>query len=170
MTIGCSTPRFEKFAQLYPRSSHLKISLFEYFVVVVHLCHQILLFTKNSTLKRLVVSLCTSDLAEYQSKLEFYAISIRDEVAYLIAQRIEGQAESESQSKESRESSSLLLSVEDPADHNGAQQAMETVRDYFSKHPDGLAAQEYFIMGKLMERIRLAKSSKVGARGPWGTV
>ncbi|KAJ5465181.1 uncharacterized protein N7458_000867 [Penicillium daleae] len=50
----------------------------------------------KSALRRLGASLYTSDLAEHQSKLEFYATSIRDEVAFLIAQRIEGQAESES--------------------------------------------------------------------------
>ncbi|KAI9040101.1 NACHT domain protein [Aspergillus affinis] len=98
MTVGCTTPRFERFAQLYPRSTHLKVALFEYFVVVVRLCHQILLFTKKSPLRRFSERLYSSELAEYQSKLEFYAISIRDDISFLMAQRLEGHGQSLRQS------------------------------------------------------------------------
>lgn len=39
-----------------------------------------------------------------------------------------------------------------------ARQALELVMSYFQAQPAGLAAQEYFTIGKLMERLELAKN------------
>lgn len=39
-----------------------------------------------------------------------------------------------------------------------ARQALELVMNYFQQQPTGLCAQEYFTMGKLMERLDLAKN------------
>lgn len=62
MNIGRSAPRFENLALLYPRSRDLRISLDEYFIVAVHLCHDILKFTRKTTLGKVGSSLSDSNL------------------------------------------------------------------------------------------------------------
>lgn len=93
MTIGRSAPRYEKLALLYPRSNTLRSSLCEYFIVAVHLCHHILKFTKKSAFGKLGSTLNDPELPEYQSQLETWAEEIKGEVTYLMAQRIEEQAD-----------------------------------------------------------------------------
>lgn len=93
MVIGRSAPRYEKLALLYPRSNTLRSSLTEYFIVTVHLCHHILKFTKKSAFGKLGSTLNDPELPEYQSQLEAWAEEIKGEVNYLMAQRIEEQAD-----------------------------------------------------------------------------
>ncbi|KAJ6157675.1 hypothetical protein N7470_005267 [Penicillium chermesinum] len=92
MVIGRSAPRYEKLALLYPRSKDLQSFLFEYFGVVVRLCHQMLRFTQKSTIGKIGATLNDADLISFQSQLESWAKEIRDEANYLMAQRIEEQA------------------------------------------------------------------------------
>ncbi|KAJ5909564.1 hypothetical protein N7504_004207 [Penicillium tannophilum] len=92
MTIGRSAPRYEKLALLYPRSKELQSLLLDYFTVVVRLCHRILKFTRKSTLGQLGATLDDSDLTNFRTQLESRARDIKDEVNYLMAQRIEEQA------------------------------------------------------------------------------
>ncbi|KAJ5737121.1 uncharacterized protein N7483_002246 [Penicillium malachiteum] len=92
MVIGRSAPRYEKLALLYPRSKELQSFLIEYFVVVVRLCHRILKFTQKSALGKFGATLNDSDLINFQTQLESRSRDIKDEVAYLMAQRIEEQA------------------------------------------------------------------------------
>ncbi|KAJ5288755.1 hypothetical protein N7478_001785 [Penicillium angulare] len=92
MVIGRSAPRYEKLAILYPRSKELQSFLTEYFTIVVQLCHRILRFTQKSTLGRIGATLNDSDLIGFQQQLESRARDIKDEVNYLMAQRIEEQA------------------------------------------------------------------------------
>ncbi|KAJ5116102.1 hypothetical protein N7456_000450 [Penicillium angulare] len=92
MVIGRSAPRYEKLSLLYPRSKELQSFLTEYFTVVVQLCHRILRFTQKSTLGRIGATLNDSDLIGFQQQLESRARDIKDEVNYLMAQRIEEQA------------------------------------------------------------------------------
>ncbi|KAJ5998550.1 hypothetical protein N7451_006360 [Penicillium sp. IBT 35674x] len=92
MIIGRSAPRYEKLALLYPRSKELQSLLLDYFTVVVRLCHRILKFTRKSTLGKLGATLDDSDLNDFRAQLESRASDIKDEVNYLMAQRIEEQA------------------------------------------------------------------------------
>lgn len=92
MKVGRSAPRFESMALLYPRSRDLQSSLCEYFIVVVHLCHEILQFTRKSSLKKFGSSLSDSNLAKYQSDLESWGSTIKEEVGLLMAARIEEEA------------------------------------------------------------------------------
>lgn len=46
-----------------------------------------------------------------------------------------------------------------------ARRALELVMNYFQHQPSGLAAQEYITMGKLMERLELAKSHQSALLG-----
>ncbi|KAF4761640.1 hypothetical protein N7455_001641 [Penicillium solitum] len=89
MKVGRSAPRFESMALLYPRSRDLQSSLCEYFIVVVHLCHEILQFTRKSNLKKFGSSLSDSNLTKYQSDLESWGSTIKEEVDLLMAARIE---------------------------------------------------------------------------------
>ncbi|KAJ5153419.1 uncharacterized protein N7482_009897 [Penicillium canariense] len=93
MAIGRSAPRYEKLALLYPRSDSLRSCLYEYFIVAVHLCHHIVNFTKKSAFGKLGTTLNDPKLQDYQSQLESWAKEIKDEVNYLLAQRIEEQAD-----------------------------------------------------------------------------
>jgi NACHT domain. len=92
MKVGRSAPRFESMALLYPRSRDLQSSLCEYFIVVVHLCHEILQFTRKSNLKKFASSLSDSNLTQYQSDLESWGSTIKEEVGLLMAARIEKEA------------------------------------------------------------------------------
>ncbi|KAJ5639244.1 uncharacterized protein N7484_007106 [Penicillium longicatenatum] len=92
MIIGRSAPRYEKLALLYPRSKELQSLLLDYFTVVVRLCHCILKFTRKSTLGKIGATLDDSDLKTFLTQLETRAKDIKDEVNYLMAQRIEEQA------------------------------------------------------------------------------
>jgi ankyrin repeat domain-containing protein 50 len=92
MTVGRSAPRYQMMALFYPRSKNLQSHLSEYFIVVVRLCHQLLKFTQKSTLGQLASSLSDSDMKTYQSELDFWANSIKEEVNLLMGQKIEEEA------------------------------------------------------------------------------
>ena len=64
----------------------------EYFIVVVRFCHQLLLFTQKSNLRRLISPLGEPDLKTYQSDFELWANSIKEEVQLLMAQGVEEQS------------------------------------------------------------------------------
>lgn len=91
MAAGRSAPRYEKMALLYPRSKTLQSYLSEYFIVIVHLCHQLLKSTKQSTLKRLVSFPSESELNKYQSEMSSWGGLIKDEVGLLMNQNLEEQ-------------------------------------------------------------------------------
>ncbi|KAJ5359270.1 uncharacterized protein N7496_011683 [Penicillium cataractarum] len=96
MNVGRSAPRFEKIAALYSRSPDLQSSVYEYFIVVVHLCHDILRFTKRSTLQKFGAALSDSNLTKYNSEIDSWSKTIQDEVRYLMARRTEEEAEATS--------------------------------------------------------------------------
>jgi ankyrin repeat protein/DNA replication protein DnaC len=92
MTVGRSAPRYQAMALLYPLSKNLQSSLSEYFIVVVRLCHQLFKFTQKSILGQLVSSLSDLDTKTYQSELDLWANSVKEEVNLLTCQRIEEEA------------------------------------------------------------------------------
>src|SRR5271156_4505788 len=96
MTVGRSAPRYRMMALVYPRSKNLQSHLSEYFIVVVRLCHQLLKFTQKSTLGQLASSLSDSDMKTYQSELDIWANSIKEEVSLLMSQKIEEEAQENS--------------------------------------------------------------------------
>ncbi|RYP73128.1 hypothetical protein DL771_003764 [Monosporascus sp. 5C6A] len=91
MIVGRSAPRYERMGLLYPRSKILQSHLSEYFIVVVRLCHQMLKLTKKSILKQLV-SINDSDMKTYESELDRWGNSIKEEVSLLMGQSIEEQS------------------------------------------------------------------------------
>jgi ankyrin repeat domain-containing protein 50 len=83
-------------ALLYPRSKNLQSHLSEYFIVVVRLCHQLLKFTQKSIFGQFASTLSDSDMKIYQSELDLWANTIKEEVNLLIAKKIEEEAEENS--------------------------------------------------------------------------
>src|SRR2546423_5126259 len=92
MIVGRSAPRYQMMALLYPQSKNLQSYLSEYFIVVVHLCHQLLKFTQKSILGQLTSSLSDSGMRAYQSELDVWANSIKEEVSLLMSEKIEEEA------------------------------------------------------------------------------
>ncbi|KAJ2905009.1 hypothetical protein MKZ38_006665 [Zalerion maritima] len=92
MAAGRAAPRYQAMATVYSDSQSLQGNLAEYFTVVVRLCHDILKFTKKSTLGQLVSSLSDSDIHSYQSELDVKANAIKEEVNLLVAKRLESEA------------------------------------------------------------------------------
>ena len=97
MIVGRSAPRYQMMALLYPRSKNLQSHLSEYFIVVVRLCHQLLKFTQKSIIGQFASTLSDSDMKTYQSELDLWANTIKEEVNLLMAKKIEEEAKENSQ-------------------------------------------------------------------------
>src|ERR1700761_5883207 len=93
MAVGRSAPRYQAMALLYPQSKDLQSHLFEYFIEVVGVCHQLLKFTQKSAFGQFATTLSDSDLKTYQSKLDLWANTIKDEMSLLMAKRINEEAQ-----------------------------------------------------------------------------
>ena len=96
MNVGRSAPRYQIIASIYPQSRNLQSSLSEYFIVIVHLCHRVLKFTKRSTVGQFVSSLSDSDIKTAQSDLEVWANSIKEEVNLMMSRTVEDEAQENS--------------------------------------------------------------------------
>ncbi|KAI9768828.1 MAG: hypothetical protein M1840_004642 [Geoglossum simile] len=93
MTVGCSAPRYQMMALLYSQSTNIQSYLSEYFIVVVRLCHQVLKFTMKSTIGRFAFTLNDSDIKTYQSELDRWANTIKEEANLLMAKKIDEEAQ-----------------------------------------------------------------------------
>ena len=80
MDIGRSAPRHQAIAELYPRSTKLQEYLSEYFIVVVRLCHYLCKLGQKSTFGQITSSLNQTALMGFQTDLEKWASSIREEM------------------------------------------------------------------------------------------
>jgi hypothetical protein len=96
MAVGRSAPRYQMMALLYPRSKNLQSHVSEYFIVVVRLCHRLLKFTQKSTIRQFAFTLSDADMKTYQSELDLWASSIKEEVSLLLAKKIEEEAQESS--------------------------------------------------------------------------
>lgn len=96
MNVGRSAPRYQAMALLYPRSMNLRSHLFEYFIVVVHLCHQLFKFTQQSTFWQFASALSDADMKKFQSELDLWANSIKEEISLQMAKKIEEEAQENS--------------------------------------------------------------------------
>jgi ankyrin repeat domain-containing protein 50 len=92
MTVGRSAPRYQMMALLYSQSKNLQSHLSEYFIVVVRLCHQLLKFSQKSTLGQFVSTLSDYDIKTYQSELDLWANTIKEEANLLMAKKIDEEA------------------------------------------------------------------------------
>lgn len=80
MEIGRAAPRYQAIALLYPRSKKLQSYLSEYFISVVGLCHYLFKFGHKSTVMQFTSSLSDSHLKNFQTELDRWANSIKEEM------------------------------------------------------------------------------------------
>lgn len=83
MSIGRTSPRYQDFGLLYPESKRLQSALCDYFVVIVHLCKQAVLFLKKPFWSQLSFSILKPFESEFRSlqlDLENLANAIREKV------------------------------------------------------------------------------------------
>ena len=96
MDVGRSAPRYQSMALLYPRSKELQAYLCEYFIAVVGLCQETANFAKKSTLAQISSNLVDSAIKKFQSELDLWARSIKEEVTLLSSQTIKEEAKDNS--------------------------------------------------------------------------
>ena len=99
MKIGRSAPRHQMIALLYPRSTKLRAHVCEYFIVVVRLFHRTLSITQKSVIGQFTSTLSDVDLKTFQSDLDLWACSIKEEESLLLAERIEEESREGSRSR-----------------------------------------------------------------------
>jgi ankyrin repeat protein len=80
MDIGRSAPRYQEMSLLYTRSTKLQAYLTEYFIVVVGLCRYLFKFGQKSTVQQYTSSLSDSHLKTFQTDLETWSNSIKDQM------------------------------------------------------------------------------------------
>jgi hypothetical protein len=96
MSVGRSAPRYEALAVIYPKSKNLQRYLYEYFIIITRLCHQSVTWTQKSSLQRLSSSISDPDMKSFQSDLEVWSTSIREEANLLLNQRVDEEAKQNS--------------------------------------------------------------------------
>lgn len=99
MAIGRSSPRYQDLALLYSNSVAIRRYLSEYFVVVVDICHQFLTFSRKSVLGQLKSSLVDVDLHQAETKLQEWALNIKDKAEILNTKTLVGEAQENSRSR-----------------------------------------------------------------------
>ena len=90
MDVGRSAPRYQEIVLLYPLSTKLQSHLTEYFIVVVSLCRYLFKFGQKSTLQQFASSLSDAHLKTFQTDLEKWASSIREQMNVSEAQESSG--------------------------------------------------------------------------------
>ncbi|KAK4230544.1 hypothetical protein QBC38DRAFT_507393 [Podospora fimiseda] len=83
MDAGRSAPRYQEMALLYPQSEKLQSSVCEYFLFVVRLCHQLVKFTKKSTISQLWTFLTDEDMKTYHEDFQRWANCIEGDMQVL---------------------------------------------------------------------------------------
>lgn len=91
MDAGRAAPRYQEMALLYPQSRSLRSNMCEYFTVVVRLCHQLVMFTKQSIFQQLKAFLSDQEMTSFRDQLDHWAVSIKAEVWLLTNKSIEEQ-------------------------------------------------------------------------------
>jgi Ulp1 family protease len=84
MNIGRTCPRYQDVGFLYPKSTRLQKALCEYFVVVVKLCRQAVLFIRKLFFSQLSSSIpksFRSEFGHFENDLTRLATTIREEAS-----------------------------------------------------------------------------------------
>ena len=83
MSIGRTCPRHKELTLLFPKSRDLQSSTCNYFVVVVRLCKDVVIFSRQSFLSQLAHTIAKpfeAKFSVYQSELQKLAALVKDEV------------------------------------------------------------------------------------------
>ncbi|KAF6795046.1 hypothetical protein CSOJ01_13505 [Colletotrichum sojae] len=99
MEAGRQAPRYQALALIYPKSKNLQSYLFEYYVVVVELCQTIHKFAQQSTFGQMMSSIKDSDLKGYQSDLQLWSSSIKEEANLQLSQHVADEAQQNSKTR-----------------------------------------------------------------------
>lgn len=84
MRVGCTSPRFQDYGELYPQSKRLQHTLCEYFIIITNLCNRAVLFVKKSFLSQLsfsIINTFDSEFGPFETSLGRLAQNIRDEAS-----------------------------------------------------------------------------------------
>ncbi|KAF5591167.1 heterokaryon incompatibility protein het-E-1 [Fusarium subglutinans] len=92
MAVGRNAPRYQAMAAIYPKSKNLQRYLCEYFIIVTRLCFQSISWTRKSAFSRLSTSISDPDMKEFQSELDIWSSSIKEEANLLLNQKIDEEA------------------------------------------------------------------------------
>ncbi|KAL2822219.1 ankyrin repeat-containing domain protein [Aspergillus cavernicola] len=92
MAAGRSAPRYQAMAIVYPKSEALRSYMMEYFIVIVRLCQHVMKSGQKSGLRHWVETMSDSSYDGYQSELELWASSIKEEVNVLMARQVAAEA------------------------------------------------------------------------------
>ncbi|KAL1599664.1 hypothetical protein SLS60_007467 [Paraconiothyrium brasiliense] len=90
MDVGRSAPRYQAITLLYPRSTNLQSHLTEYFIVAVGLCRYLFKFGQKSTVQQFASSLSDAHLKIFQTDLNKWASSIKEQMDVSEAQESSG--------------------------------------------------------------------------------
>lgn len=84
MNVGLSSPRFEKYALLYPMSTSLQKELCNYYSVVINLCTRIVLFVRKPFIKQIASALrkpFDDEFGTFQKDLDRLGTAVKEEVS-----------------------------------------------------------------------------------------
>ena len=84
MNLGLSSPRFEKYALLYPTSTSLQKELCNYYSVVINLCTRIVLFVRKPVIKQIASALrkpFDDEFGTFQKDLVRIGTAVKEEVS-----------------------------------------------------------------------------------------
>ena len=84
MNVGLSSPRFEKYALLYPTSTSLQKELCNYYSVVINLCTGIVLFVRKPVFKQIASALrkpFDDEFGTFQKDLVRIGTAVKEEVS-----------------------------------------------------------------------------------------
>ena len=90
MNVGLSSPRFEKYALLYPASISLQKELCNYYSVVVNLCTRIVLFVRKPFIRQIASALrkpFDDEFGTFQKDLIRLGTTVKEEVALASTQQ-----------------------------------------------------------------------------------
>lgn len=84
MRVGCGSPRFQEYGDLYPQSKRLQNELFEYFILITNLCSRAVVFVNKPLISQLsfsIVNTFDSEFGPFELSLGKSAQNIRDEAS-----------------------------------------------------------------------------------------
>ena len=106
MNIGLNSPRFEKYALLYPASTSLQKELCNYYAIVISLCTMIVLFVRKPAIKQIASALrkpFDDEFGKLQKDLTRLGTKVNEEVS--LASRQQQNTDSIEATHERKESS-----------------------------------------------------------------
>lgn len=90
MNVGLTSPRFERYALLYPASTSLQKELCNYYCVVINLCTRVVLFVMKSVVKQIASALrkpFDDEFGTFQRDLTRLGTAVKEEISLAAKQQ-----------------------------------------------------------------------------------